>query len=352
MKINLLLPDYGYKPVGGFKVAYIYANALQRYGNEVTIIYPATCRKGPRCIFGFWRTWRGRKDKREWFPLEQRINRIYVKTLNEKNVPDADVTIATSYETSLFLNDYSAKKGKKFYLIQDLEIWSASKKKVLQSWHFDMVKIVISQYLLNLGQKQEVKNLFYIPNAIDKGQYRVYDDFENRERTVAMMYSPAKHKGAQYGIDAIAEVKRLFPEINVLMFGKVKRPAVFPDWVLYYENPAQDFIVKEIYNKTSVFVCSSIYEGWGLPPMEAMACGAAVVTTDCGGVRDFAIPDETAIVCPIKNSAAIKAGIVRLLNDNKLRARLIRNALCKISEFDWDKSTKKFFDLIQDRTLL
>ncbi len=351
MKINLLLPHYGCKPAGGFKVAYIYANAFQKYGNEVTIIYPAVCRKGPRCIFGFWRTYFGRKVKSEWFPLEPEIRRIYVRTLHEKNIPDADVTIATSYETSLFLNDYSEKKGKKFYLIQDLEIWSASKKRVLQTWHFDMVKIVISQHLLKVGQEHAVENLFYIPNAIDRKQYCIYNDYENRQKIIAMMYSPAKHKGTQYGIEAILEVKKQFPEMKALMFGKVKRPDILPEWIEYYENPAQIFIVKEIYNMASIFVCSSISEGWGLPPMEAMACGAAVVTTDCGGVRDFAIPDQTAIVCPIKDSESMKAGIIKLLNDNELRIRLIQNALHKISEFDWDTSTMKFFDLIRDRKL-
>ena len=348
MRINFLLPHYGYRPTGGFKVVYIYANAFAKLGNEVSIIYPAACKTGIRNLAGFWRTWRGKKYKSEWFRLEPEIKQIYVCTLNPKNIPDADVTIATAYETAVFLNIYSLRKGKKVYFIQGLEIWAGSRKQILETWQYDMTKIVISQYLLDVGKKNAVSNLFYVPNAIDKKIYRVCVDFNDREKCIGMMYSPAECKGSRYGIEALLEIKKQITDITAVVFGKEERPSDLPQWIEYYENPDQTYIVEKIYNRVSVFICSSICEGWGLPPMEAMACGAAVVTTDCGGVRDFAVPDETAIVCPVKDMEAIKNAVIMLLEDEGLRHYLVQNAMRKIEEFDWNKSIQRFLKIITD----
>lgn len=347
MVINFLLPHYGYQPSGGFKVAYTYANEFVRQGHTVNIVHAAYCTKGYHNLGALWGTWHERNTKTEWFPFAKGVNRIYTGSLREKNIPDADATIATAYETSKYLNKYSSRKGKKLYLIQDFEIWADSAEKVLRTWKYPMAKIVISKHLLKIGQDADVCDLFYIPNALDQKVYRVTADYIKRKPCIAMMYSSLERKGSSYGIEALTEVKNNLADIRVVLFGKEKRPPSLPAWMEYYENPQQDFIVKEIYNRASVFVCTSLYEGWGLPPMEAMACGAAVVTTDCGGVRDFAIADETAVVCPVKDTQAIKNGILRLLQDDAGRICLVTNALKKVREFDWEINSSKFLKIIE-----
>lgn len=346
MRINFLLPDFGYKPVGGFKVVYIYANAFAEYGHDVRIIYPAGCKRGLYNIPGWIRTILGKKQKSEWYEIDRRISRIHTIGLHERFIPDADVTIATAYETSLFLNRYSERKGKKYYFIQGYEIWAASEKKVIESWKFLMSKIVISRYLLDIGKKNGIEDITFIPNGIDLKKYRVYTDCNKRENCVAMIYSEGEIKGSVYGINAIKKLKDVLPEVRILLFGRNKRPHDLPQWIEYYVNPEQDFIVKEIYNRARVFICSSICEGWGLPVMEAMACGAAVVTTDCGGVRDFAFPNETALICPVKDSDSLYQETYRLLADSQLREQLVKNALETVKKYDWDESALKFMDVI------
>lgn len=348
MEINFLLPHYGNRPTGGFKVIYIYANELSKQKIQVNLIYPTACKGGLNAVTGWIRTYRDQKNKSEWFQLNETIRKIYVLNLKEKNIPDADYTVATAYETSLYLNKYSNRKGKKIYFIQDLEIWAAKRKQILRSWKFDMRKVVISKYLLDIGIQNGINDIYYLPNAINREKYHVYRDVENRPECIAMMYSSAKRKGAKYGIEAILQVKNQRPNIQAVLFGKYARPQNLPAWIEYYENPQQDFLVKEIYNRAKIFICSSLYEGWGLPAMEAMACGAAVVTTDCGGVRDFAIPEQTAIVCPIKDDKSITNSIIRLLDNNSLRIQIIINALQTIAALDWQKNALTFLEIIQD----
>lgn len=346
MKFNFLLPHYGIRPTGGFRVIFIYANELVKRGVDVNLIFPAACRKGVRAIPGYIRTFRDKKNKSNWFFLDKEVKSIYTISLKEKNIPDADFTVATAYETVQFLKDYSASKGKKIYFIQDLEIWAGSREKILLSWKLDMCKIVISQYLLMVGKEQGVFDLNYLPNAIEKEKYCIFNSIYNREECIVMMYSTAERKGSSYGIEAIKLVKNRRPQVKAILFGKYPVPSGLPEWIEYYENPEQGFLIKEIYNQAKVFICASEYEGWGLPAMEAMACGAAVVTTDCGGVRDFAVPDITAKVCKIHDSVGIANAALEILEDTALHKKLVLNGLEKIKEFDWSENAIKFLNIV------
>lgn len=103
----------------------------------------------------------------------------------------------------------------------------------------------------------------------------------------------------------------------------------------------------DFYNDCAVFVLPSRYEGWGLPAAEAMACGAALVTTINGGTEDFAEHGRTALLVQAGNSAAIAEAVVRLLNDDPLRLRLAAAAREKAETMDWDTATERLADILQ-----
>ena len=72
------------------------------------------------------------------------------------------------------------------------------------------------------------------------------------------------------------------------MFGNVGTRPALPDWIEYHHDPKQEVIV-ELYNEASIWLQASVLEGFGLTALEAMACGAALVTTDCGGYTRLCI---------------------------------------------------------------
>ncbi|MEK7820214.1 MAG: glycosyltransferase family 4 protein, partial [Pseudomonadota bacterium] len=83
--------------------------------------------------------------------------------------------------------------------------------------------------------------------------------------------------------------------------------------------------LREFYRDLDVFVIPSHQEGLCIAGVEAMACGVPVVSTRCGGPEDFVRPDQTGfLVDPTPD--AIAAGIVRIVGDRSLRARLSANA--------------------------
>jgi glycosyltransferase involved in cell wall biosynthesis len=107
-------------------------------------------------------------------------------------------------------------------------------------------------------------------------------------------------------------------------------------------DPPQEFIVNEIYNRSRIFLCSSRVEGFGFPCIEAMACGAALVTTANGGSDDYAIHGETALVCEPNDTTAMADYIERLLRDDELRIRLAKQGMEYVRQtFDWDRSAEQ-----------
>jgi len=94
-----------------------------------------------------------------------------------------------------------------------------------------------------------------------------------------------------------------------------------------------------VYNATRVFVQASRHEGFGLTPVEAMACGAALVTTDCGGSRDYAFADETAIVVPPEDPMALADAVESLLDDDERRAALAAAGERLVRTFRWERTS-------------
>jgi len=77
-----------------------------------------------------------------------------------------------------------------------------------------------------------------------------------------------------------------------------------------------------LYQACDVFVFPSRSEGFGLPALEALASGCALLSTDCGGVREFARPNENCLLIPPGDPAALAEALLRLVRDAELRRRL------------------------------
>jgi glycosyltransferase involved in cell wall biosynthesis len=91
----------------------------------------------------------------------------------------------------------------------------------------------------------------------------------------------------------------------------------------------------DLYRQADVFVSSSWSEGFGLPPLEAMACGVPVVMTDSRGVRDFARPDENCVLVPPREVDALAGAIRRVLSDRAFAQSMARAGVSTAQRFQW-----------------
>jgi glycosyltransferase involved in cell wall biosynthesis len=94
-----------------------------------------------------------------------------------------------------------------------------------------------------------------------------------------------------------------------------------------------------MYRLAGVFVFPSLYEGFGLPPLEAMASGTPVVTSNVSSLPEVA--GDAAVLVDPYDAGAIADGIYAVLTDEQLRATLRRKGVARAREFSWERSVRR-----------
>lgn len=356
LKISYILGSYPQLPIGGYRIVYEHANGLAARGHQVSLLH---CRESighpnPPKGAALVRTYlayclrRWMRAKPTWFKFHPAVRIDLVPDDSASNIPDGDYVIATAWYQGSQLLSYPAKKGRKTYLFQHYEDWSGPKDKVDATWRAPFLKIAISSWLRQVGVEMGVADIHLIPNAIDHELFRSHDGGSARGRVVGMMCSDQPWKGTSDGLRALEIARQQITDLHAILFG-VRRPLDgLPDWVTFIENPTQVRLA-EIYNQCAVFVCPSHSEGFALPPVEAMACGAALVSTACGGNSDYAVHDETALLSAPRDSGSLARSIVQLLEDEILLRRIAEAGRIKARSLRWEASIDALEALFQEQ---
>lgn len=108
--------------------------------------------------------------------------------------------------------------------------------------------------------------------------------------------------------------------------------------------PDQD--LPAIYSGALAFLYPSFYEGFGLPPLEAMACGAPVLTSNTTALPET-VGDAALLVDPHDHDS-VTQGVVRIVTDGALRERLRVLGLARAAEFTWERTARETWSLLQN----
>ena len=350
MKISVLLPSLARKALGGHKVVYEYCNYMVQKDDVFVTLYffPGDTLKKyinsnelRKHILNLYLKF-GNPVK--WFELNSKIRlRIVTK---EKEMDDADIVIATGIETLQPVLSLSKQKGKKIYFIQDFENWKFDDQHVLSTYTNETLNIVVSKWLFNIVKKQVGVEPRLISNNIDT---RVFYPMKTMrmEHSVIFHYRSSPHKGGKYAIRVIEKLKEKYPDLSVAVVSSQERPDSLPGWCNFYENiPTQK--VAELNNRYQVFMCTSIDEGFGLPGLEAMACGCALVSTSYKGVLEYAIDGKNALLSPPRDIDAMVRNVEKLFEDVNLRNMIAENGIKTGHERSLEKSAQKFEQVLRE----
>jgi glycosyltransferase involved in cell wall biosynthesis len=311
-----------------------YADRLAARGHDVTLVVPASGR-----VTAAWRSARGAGPA--WMPgLRARIT--WVGRWSADALPDGDVVVATAWQSAAVVAGAAGRCGAKFYLVQHYEsLYHGNPAAVDATYRLPLAKIVISTWLRDVLRERFGADAEVLVTPVDRALFhRVPVEVTTSRPRVLMLHHEYAWKGVADGLAAMEQVRPRAPGLRLVGFG-VKPPRGALPYDEFHANPPQHALAA-LYSSCDIYLCPSWDEGLGMPPMEAMACGAALVTYDNGGCRDYARDGETAVVVPRRDVGALAAGLARLASDEALRARLaVAGAHHVMTAFDLDRAVAR-----------
>jgi glycosyltransferase involved in cell wall biosynthesis len=104
--------------------------------------------------------------------------------------------------------------------------------------------------------------------------------------------------------------------------------------------------LSDIYNGADLFVFPTFYEGWTSPPLEAMACGTPVITSNCSSIPETV--GNAAILIDPDDTEALAHEMKMVLSNKELQIELIGKGLAHVSSHTWEKAAQKMVEVFSD----
>ena len=328
-----------------------YAELLQKRGHRVMVVsVPPTRGRFPEQLKRFFRT--GHWPKRPVMPSHMERAQVPHHVINRerpitnKDVPDADVIIATWWETAEWVNAMSPSKGAKAYFIQQFEAnFGMPAERVGRTWRLPLAKIVSSQWLADFAREKFGESVIAVtPNGVDLQLFQASPRPKQSRPTVGLMYGQNRVKGLDLSLAALNKVKEKFPDLHVLAYGEqeVIPSLPLPEWSTYTFHPKQENL-RNIYASCDLWLCGSRSEGFHLPPHEAMACRCPVVSTRVGGPMDMIEDGVNGYLVDVEDVNGLADRMIKVLSLEDAAWRKMSDAALETAQrFNWQSAVEKF----------
>lgn len=348
MKITFVLPTVSL--AGGTRVAAIYAGWLTQFGHRVVSVSPPAPVSIRDRLLG-----RRRPVPHSHFDGTGLDHRVLdrARPVGDRDVPDADVVIATWWETAEWVARLPPAKGTKIYFIQHHEVFDwLPVARSAATYRLPMHKIVIAAWLKRvMATEYGDHDVSLVPNSVDHAQFFAPVRGKREHPTVGFLYSKAQFKGVDTSLKAIATLRAQFPTLRVLAFGQhAPQPGELDPAIEFHLAPAQH-VLRELYARCDVWMTASRSEGFNLPAMEAMACRTPVVSTRAGWPEEAIVNGVNGWCVAVDDVDALAQAAQRVLalGDADWRA-LSQRAFETVQHSSWEASARMFEHVLIGRS--
>lgn len=315
-KIVYVVP--GVKISGGVAIVLQHANRLKLLGYDVRILTFSE------------------ETEINWF--SNTVPVVSVLKCKRDVFEDVDVMIATHWSTAFWVDLSSAPR--RIYFVQSDERRfnpenTAEIRLITETYKMDIEFMTEAKWIQRWLKEEFGKSAYYVPNGLDEKIFFPCDPIEPQGKKMRVLLEgpiDCWFKGME---DAYNAVKDLDCEIWIVSSnGKPKA-----DWRYdrFFEDVPYDKM-REVYASCDVFLKMSRIEGFFGPPMEAMACGCAVVVSEVTGFDEYIVNEENALVVKMRDIEGAKRAVSKLLEDKDLRQRLIESGYKTAREWNWNYS--------------
>ena len=160
-----------------------------------------------------------------------------------------------------------------------------------------------------------------------------------------------KHKGIDLLLNAFELVLKKIPKAHLYIIGKFdnddyselvkQRAGEIGNIYLLGHLPVEDVIL--YYKSADLFTCASIYEGFGMPFMEAQAAGLSCVGFNTASIPEVVIDKKTGILVKTKDTKAFSEAVIELLSNSRKREQFSKQGIENASNYDWAKIVDKLY---------
>lgn len=225
-----------------------------------------------------------------------------------------------------------------------LTVSEYSKKDISEIYKINKDKIVVTHLATSEIYKQvdeklveETKEKFGI-----KGNYLLtVGNLQPRKNMVRLInsYTEIKSNNPEFNLKLVIVGKKAWKFDGIF---KTVNSANLNDEVILTDY-VSDYELVNLYNGAEIFIYPSIFEGFGLPVIEAMACGTPVITSNLSSLPEVA-GDAAALINPFDNNDIINT-LEKVYFDEGYKNILIKKGLKRFKEFSWNKTSSKVIDV-------
>lgn len=179
-------------------------------------------------------------------------------------------------------------------------------------------------------------------------QFRVLNSMKKETFKLLCVGNELPHKNLDNLFRAIAIVKKIFPNIELVKVGssgwqgarekllKLAKELQISNSIIF-KNEVQNIV--EEYNSANILIFPSYYEGFGLPILEAMACGCPVIASNSSSIPEVA--GNAVLYFNPNDVDALAESIIKMISNNKLRNILSEKGLKRVKQFSWQKCAEQ-----------
>lgn len=157
---------------------------------------------------------------------------------------------------------------------------------------------------------------------------------------------PARKNVARV-VSAWQAARRKHPELDLIVLGRPGPPGLAAPGLLWLTHTSDRMLV-ELYRHAVALVHLSAYEGFGLPLLEAMACGTPVLASTIPA--HFETGADACLYADAQDSLDVVSQLLRLLDDGDLRADLAARGLARAAGFNWERAARETWTALQQAT--
>lgn len=348
MRITFVLPPPNL--TGGMRVIAQYASLLQKRGHDVCLVaVPPTPPSFKERIKAVLKQEKLIPDQMQFDHFDRLGLTCQVlkhsHAVTDADVPDADVVIATWWETAEWVMKLSRSKGAKAYYIQHYETFDyLPQKRVEATYQMPLHKITVANWIRDTLMLQfGDRDVSLVLPSVDLQQFFAPKRDKQPVPTVGMMYSgTTAWKGCDIAFKALELAIQRIPDLRVVAFG-FGRPLELPFLPQLHYNPCpEQHELRDYYSACDAWLFPSRYEAVGLPILEAMACRTPVIGTPAGVAPEL-LSDGAGILVKPDDPEDMARAIEQVCHFSNSTWQVMSDmAYNKVTGYTWDDAASHF----------